>query len=311
MDLTDTLIKLAENSVKNQVVNNGDYIENGILMCGVCKCPKQTVLDFPVFRGRGRVLGAVPCKCEIEAEERKKRDRRNREILAEIKYIPQIDVTSGAFSTATFDNFKVDTYNEKNLMLCRWFAEGFDERLQKNQGLLFWGGVGTGKSYSAACIVNHLRGQEPPVPVVVTSFVMLLEAIQNGGMTDSEIIKKLNLAKLVVFDDLGAERDTGYALEKVYSIVDSRSRRRLPMIFTTNLTLEEMKAEKDVRYRRIYDRVFETCTPMQFTGKSWRMKEASRRYNDMEGNSEPEEPAPSGSAFAELSDNDDDGEPTF
>lgn len=282
MDLSDTLEQIAENGIKNQVVNEGDYIENGILMCGVCKCPKQSVLKFQAFTGIKPVLVAVPCRCEKEAEDKKKREQRSREILAELRYIPQVDLVSGAFSLATFDNFKKNTYNERNLKLCRRFAEGFDEMLAKSQGLLFWGGVGTGKSYSAACIVNYLRKREEPVPVVVTSFVMLLEAIQSGGMTDSEIIKKLNLAKLVVFDDLGAERDTGYALEKVYSIVDSRSRRRLPMIFTTNLTLEEMKAETDVRYRRIYDRIFETCYPMQFTGNSWRMKEAAKRYSDME-----------------------------
>ena len=72
------------------------------------------------------------------------------------------------------------------------------------------------------------------------------------------------------------------ALEKVYNIVDSRYRKSLPMILTTNLTIEDMKSEVDMRYRRIYDRVFETCYPMQFTGPSWRMKEASRRYKDME-----------------------------
>ena len=95
-------------------------------------------------------------------------------------------------------------------------------------------------------------------------------------------MNRLGYAKLVIFDDLGAERGTDYALEKVYNIVDSRYRKSLPMILTTNLTIEEMKSEVDMRYRRIYDRVFETCYPMQFTGPSWRMKEASRRYKDME-----------------------------
>lgn len=31
-----------------------------------------------------------------------------------------------------------------------------------------------------------------------------------------------------------------------------------------------------------YDRIFETCYSMQFTGPSWRKKEASRRFTEME-----------------------------
>ena len=92
----------------------------------------------------------------------------------------------------------------------------------------------------------------------------------------------MNSAKLVIFDDLGAERNTDYALEKIYNIIDSRYRRKLPMLLTTNLTIDEMKDEEDRRYSRIYDRIFETCYTMQFTGPSWRKKEASRRFTEME-----------------------------
>ena len=106
--------------------------------------------------------------------------------------------------------------------------------------------------------------------------------MQFGLEDESDIIRKLNRAKLVIFDDLGAERSTDYAIERVYNIVDSRYRSKLPMILTTNLTIEEMKQEEDIRYTRIYDRVFETCYPMQFTGPSLRKKEASRRFNEME-----------------------------
>ena len=54
------------------------------------------------------------------------------------------------------------------------------------------------------------------------------------------------------------------------------------MIVTSNLTHDEMLAESDSRYKRIYDRIFETCYPMQFTGPSWRKREAAKRYEEME-----------------------------
>ena len=91
----------------------------------------------------------------------------------------------------------------------------------------------------------------------------------------------MNSAKLLIIDDLGAERSTDFALEKVYNIIDSRYRAGLPMILTTNLTLKEMKEATDIRYSRIYDRIFEVCYPMEFTGPSWRKVEASRRFEEM------------------------------
>ena len=54
------------------------------------------------------------------------------------------------------------------------------------------------------------------------------------------------------------------------------------MLLTTNLTIDEMKEETDRRYSRIYDRIFEVCYPMQFTGKSWRKKTANQRFQEME-----------------------------
>ena len=47
-------------------------------------------------------------------------------------------------------------------------------------------------------------------------------------------------------------------------------------------SIDEMKDEEDRRYSRIYDRIFETCYSMQFTGPSWRKKEANRRFTEME-----------------------------
>lgn len=54
------------------------------------------------------------------------------------------------------------------------------------------------------------------------------------------------------------------------------------MIVTTNLTLNDMMDEQDMRYKRIYDRIFEACYPMQFTGPSWRQMEAANRFDKMQ-----------------------------
>ena len=53
---------------------------------------------------------------------------------------------SPRFEEATFQNFRVDQANAYNLKLCRRYAEHFDKMVEKNQGLIFYGDVGTGKT---------------------------------------------------------------------------------------------------------------------------------------------------------------------
>lgn len=277
---------VAANGLRNQTRNDGDYEdENGILICGKCGEPRQRFMlfddptdDDPEHKSELKVV--TMCRCEREEEEREKRKEEAAKDMEKIQRLRNASLLDEKLRGATFGAFKVTKYNERNLKLCRRYAMKFDQMVEKDQGLIFWGSVGTGKSFAAACIANYLLNRK--VPVVMTSFVKLLEVFQSGRDEETSILNRLGYAKLVIFDDLGAERGTDYALEKVYNIVDSRYRKNLPMILTTNLTIEDMKSEVDMRYRRIYDRVFETCYPMQFTGPSWRMKEASRRYKDME-----------------------------
>ena len=116
---------------------------------------------------------------------------------------------------------------------------------------------------------------------MMTSFVKLIERFSGFDDDTQYLIDLLNKASLLIIDDLGAERATDFSLEKVYNVIDSRYRAKLPMILTTNVTLAAMKDTIDIRYQRIYDRVFENCFPIQFSGPSWRRKEASSRFNTM------------------------------
>ena len=117
--------------------------------------------------------------------------------------------------------------------------------------------------------------------MVMTSFVRILQEMQGFDREREEAFTyKLNSVKLLIIDDLGAERSTDYALEKVYGIIDNRYRAKKPLILTTNLTLRQMQEATDIRYTRIYDRIFEMCYPLEFSGVSWRKREAAQRYEE-------------------------------
>lgn len=280
MDLFPIIQDIARRGLENQVIKECDYYDDGLLVCGVCKEPRQEIVPWKVGSRTEMLKRARSCKCDRDLAEAKKLEEKKKEDMERIARLKELSLMDVKFKDAVFENFKANKENERNLKLCRRYATAFDKMLDKAQGLLMWGDVGTGKSFAAACIANYLLNNM--TSVVMTSFVKILEIIDKDRDEESTIIARLGRAKLVIFDDLGAERSTDYAIEKVYNIIDSRYRSGLPMILTTNLTLDAMQNETDIRYKRIFDRIFETCYPMQFTGVSWRMRLAYQRFSEME-----------------------------
>lgn len=287
---SNILANIIRMNQSNLVVNEGDYKdENGLIHCGKCKEAKQYEYVLPNFAdadgnpassGQDKILMWTPCACEREIAEREKAEKQRQKDMERIAELRQLSLLDKRYEDAVFNNFISSPYNEKNLKLCKRFAEHFDDMRRKNQGLLMWGNVGTGKSFAAACIVNHLLSTK--TACIMTSIVKILQLIQNNNSEENNIMSRLSRVPLVVFDDFGTERNTDYALEKIYNILDSRYRSGLPMIITTNLTFKEMQNETDIRYSRLYDRIFECCYPMQFTGDSFRKKAAYDKFNAME-----------------------------
>lgn len=261
-------------------MEKGDYVaEDGLIHCGKCHGKKQTRLPASTFTdGREMIVHCI-CKCQAEANERKKEEEERRETMERIEKLKSTSLIDDKLKNAKLRTFQKDSDNQKVYTLAERYVERFDEMYQKRQGLLFWGTVGTGKSYTAACIANELL--ERNIPVVMTSFVKILQNIQGNQEEEKIFMRYLNDARLLIIDDLGTERNTDYALEKVYNIIDSRYRAGKPLILTTNMTVKEMQENTDVRYKRIYDRIFEMCFPVRVSGRSWREKEAAKRFDEM------------------------------
>lgn len=267
--------KIAKIGVENDKPNDGDYTdEEGLLVCGKCHTRKRlriTLVDRPT-------IVAVPCQCEKEAMEKEKEQKEKQKKYDKVMKLAQSSLIAEKFKDAAFDTCTVVKGNARQIRICKRYAENFEELYKKNQGLLLYGDCSTGKSYAAACICNYLMKELHPV--YATSFVKLLDDKSNIDV--QSVIDMMNKVELVLFDDLGAERDTPYAQEIVYNLIDGRYGQNKPMIITTNLSLKYMQTVEDVRFKRIYQRVLECCYPVCFDGPSFRMQEAARRYDEME-----------------------------
>lgn len=276
---------ILESLVPNRRQPEGDdyYGEDGLLYCGKCRTRKESRIMVPDFRRddgvKKETIVPVVCRCKKEEMEAEEERQKHEEEMRRLNALRKSSLIEEKFRNATLTNFQITEENQKLYMVAKRYIDNFDQMEQENQGLLFYGIVGTGKSYTAACIANELLNNR--TSVVMTSFVKILQEIQKPQTDESDFMAKLNSPRLLIIDDLGTERNTEYALEKVYNVIDSRYRVKKPLILTTNLSLQEMQDASDIRYKRIYDRIFEMCYPVRAAGRSWREQEAARRFDKM------------------------------
>ena len=262
--------------IDKQTVNDGDTMVGEILFCGKCKEPRR---DFVEVRGE-RFLVPRMCGCERKAAEDQRAEMERLKAEQEQAERVRNSGIGARYRDADFSTFKADKQNEGIFNLIWNYVADFETMKANNQGLLFWGGVGTGKTFAAMCVANELIKKGYSVFVTSSAEIM---ARAKGYETDEEIefMRKIKNYSLLVIDDLGAERDTDFALEKLYAVIDARYQSEKPTIYTTNITMKDMREGTDLRYERLFDRVFECCFPVKFEGESERIKEARNRYNPM------------------------------
>lgn len=273
MSLENTVEDLIQKSYTNIPQNEGDYIgENGLIYCGKCNTPKQVEIECFGKTRRPMCL----CKCATEKRDAEEREEKRRKFEERVKDLRRTGFPKGDMQNWTFAND--DMANEKITKAMKNYVTHFAELKKQGKGLLLYGTVGTGKTFAACEVANALI--DKGYPVLVTNFARMINQIQ-GTFEKQEYIDSLNNFALIVVDDLGIERDSPFAKEQVYNIIDSRYRAGLPMIITTNLTIDKIKSPEDIENKRIYDRILEKCFPIEVTGGSRRRKAIRESYDDM------------------------------
>ncbi|MDO5714478.1 MAG: ATP-binding protein [Tissierellia bacterium] len=244
--------------------------ETGLKYCLNCKTPLEKEMDF--LGERKKV--SIPCRCK---EERRKEEEKERK---KIKRMLLID----GLKRECFDDPILLNWNFKNMdndseheTIAKNYVEKFDEIFKNNVGLILTGDVGCGKTYLASAIANALL--EKDISVKMTNFSVILNDMTNFEIDKSKYIDNLNRKKLLIIDDFGMERDTAFAAEHIFNIIDSRYRSGKPLIITTNLNISALTNPESTKDKRIYSRILEICSPIIFTGGNRRinkMKEKSK-----------------------------------
>ena len=232
------------NKEPNRELQSDEYFHDSdhLIYCAKCHTPRQGRYTL-----QGRVfMPPIRCKCQQELYEQE--ETKDNGINPEMAYAHK-------------------------------YVENWEDMKANSSGLLLWGNVGTGKSFFAGCIANSLL--EKGVPVLMTNFSRILNTLSGMHFEDrNQFIDSLNRYSLLIIDDLGIERNSEFALEQVFNVIDSRYRSKKPLIVTTNLTLEELNKPTDMAHSRIYDRILERCAPIRINNRNIRKDNASANLHE-------------------------------
>ena len=273
---TNILENMVHEASRDNHYEEGDYLnEDGLLMCGKCHTPKQYRF-IAKWDGKEK-KPYTPCDCARERKENEEQARQAQDLRIEVNRLRKLGFPDAEMADWTFAND--DGTNKTATDIAHRYASNFAEMKKHGKGLLFYGPVGTGKTFLAAAIANELISQGRPC--LVTNFARITNTLQ--GMFDGKqrYLDDFNRLDLLVIDDLGAERDTSFIHEMIFSIIDSRYRSGKPLILTTNLSKEELINQPNTDKQRIYSRIIEMCFPVEVKNVDRRKKKAQKDSTDL------------------------------
>lgn len=116
------------------------------------------------------------------------------------------------FSSPIQHQYRFENCINKNAQaynVAKNYAIHFNQMKEDNVGLLFYGDVGSGKTYLASSIANYLI-EEKLMRVRIMNLSQIINQIQKSAFKFdvNEIINTLSNIPLLILDDLGIERDT-------------------------------------------------------------------------------------------------------
>lgn len=266
--------KMAEAAEQANGAATGDYFgEDGLLYCAKCNTPKQYRPTIPILG-----YTTVPCMCRCETE-RINRKRVEDELRRKID-----NALSDAFESPEMLKWDISEHDDGKTPevseAARRYCENFELFKEKGKGLLLWSvNKGSGKSYYAASIVNTLCRNGVRCRMTTIGKI-LCDLNPRHGYNPSDYIDRLLGYDLLVLDDLGANRTTEWANENIYNVVNGRYVAKKPTIFTTNMSIEEIKNPSTDELDRICDRILKMSHPIHVECFSRRKTYAASDYEE-------------------------------
>jgi DNA replication protein DnaC len=177
-----------------------------------------------------------------------------------------------AFQCLELKTFSLDAYRSTQgrktaAQACaaiKYYLDNLDGMKVQGMGLYLYSATkGSGKTRMAASIANELiRNRRMQVRFAgSTRIVQEIKATwKNENYSESDLLNALISAQVLVIDDFGTEMPKDWIGEKFYSIINGRYQDKLVTIFTSNMSLNDLKYDDRIT-SRIKERTFQIPFP--------------------------------------------------
>jgi len=283
----------AENTINGDrtivIIPNVASEKPEILKCESCNTPIEKDIEL---LGTIRRVGVL---CHCRAEELRIYDEKQ-EFKKRQTHVNRFRVYSlmdERFENSTFERWMHVPDKEFYYELGIRYCDNWGAMSAGNHGFMFHGATGTGKTYLSFAIANRLNQQG--ISALAISVPKILNLIKDsydnhGHLGETQIMDAIYDVSLLILDDLGVEYKTGWAYEKLYTIIDTRYRSGKPLIVTTNKSIEDLRktltvvdtrTREDDPSERIFNRILEMCAFEEIGGGNWRQQMSLINRNAM------------------------------
>lgn len=223
------------------------------------------VYDCPLCRDTGYVVSEdgrkQKCSCFC---------RREISVLYSQSHIQEM-VARENFSTLSREFYQGEDLRhfEAAVDLCREFVKNFEKDYRN---ILFYGTVGTGKSFLSGCIAKELMDAGCSVIYFSASGLFDLFARYSFDHREKAALQDfcgdIYSCDLLIIDDLGTEVTNAFTASQLFSCLNERGLRGKSVIISTNLSLEEIR---DRYSDRIFSRITSSFALCKLTGQDIRI----------------------------------------
>jgi DNA replication protein DnaC len=209
--------------------------------CTTCEDTGYVRYDLPIEDPQFGKMHPCPENC---AAVQRNRDIWVQRIVTEMR---QQLGNSSAYANADFTSLlnhpqQARLTNIVNLYMGN-FPHGITARGICKPGIVFFGEMGTGKTWVASIIHNMLTAQG--IPVYMTRLYRMLEVVLDGYRSDSEyssssIRRAIAEFPLLIIDEFDMNNHTSGRMDVMEDIINARYQSKKPTIITTNLSQQAM-----------------------------------------------------------------------
>lgn len=184
-------------------------------------------------------------EARIQEEEQNKRNAYNRRLNAGIskRYIGQ-----------TFATVKPQTDTQKKVHSSLLeYSESFSDSLKKHS-LILTGGVGTGKTLLASCLIDALIDDFNCVIITCIDLVREMKGTwrRDSEVTERELIDYYATMPLLVIDEVGVQFGTDTERMFIFDVINGRYENELPTVIISN---QDITGVRECLGDRVIDRL--------------------------------------------------------